>query len=153
MPVPKSVTTVKRNGNVEFKYISNVDRIQYTMRELMRGALRDVGKYLKKQYNINFYSKLHKQSGDGGKNCGYWARARQCDLQIGLSKNKGKSKGFYAGFYETGSSKTPKYDILRNTVLNSSSQIEKIEGQYLSELSKDEPSLNGLNEGDYEDEE
>ena len=51
MSVPKSVTTIKRNGSIEFKHISNADRIQYTMRELMRGALRDVGKYLKKQYN------------------------------------------------------------------------------------------------------
>lgn len=153
MSVPKSVTTVKRNGSIEFKHISNADRIQYTMRELMRGALRDVGKYLKKQYNINFYSKLKKQSGQGGKNCGYWARSKVCDLQIGLSKTRGKNNGFYSRFYETGTSKTPKYDILRNTVLNNASQIEQIEGQYLSELSKESPSLSGLNEGDYEDEE
>lgn len=153
MSVPKSVTTVKKNGDVEFKYISNCDRVQYTIKELMRGALRDVGKFIKKQYNINFYSLLKEHSGLAGKNCGYWARAKECDLQVGLGKTRGKQTGFWARFYETGSSKTPKLDILRNTVIDNTEMIQQIESQYLTELSKENPSLSGLSEGDYEDEE
>ena len=154
MSVPKSTTKVKKDGCVEFSYMSNCDRIQYTIRELTRGALRDVGKYLKKQYNINFYNQLKKHSGLAGKNANYWARSKECDLQIGLNKLKGKKKaGFWASFYETGSSKTPKLDILRNTVYSERDMIEKIESQYLSELNKSNPSLDGLSEGDYESEE
>ena len=43
MALPKSVTKIKK-GNVEF--ISNVDRVNYTLNELTRAALRDVGKFL-----------------------------------------------------------------------------------------------------------
>lgn len=154
MPVPKSVTTVHKNGNVEFRYISNCLRVQYTIQELMRGALRDVGKYIRKMYNVNFYSQLNKRTGKGGKNCQYWVRSKAMDLQVGLAKRTNKSDdGFWAKFYETGSSKTPKLDILRNTVLNNTDMIQKIESQYLTALSQDNPSLSGLSEGDYEDEE
>ena len=38
MPIPPSVTKMK-NGNVEFT--SNVDRVNYTLDELTRAALRD----------------------------------------------------------------------------------------------------------------
>lgn len=148
MPIPKSVTKVTRDGNITFT--SSVDAVQYTIRELSRGALRDVGKYLKKQYNLNFYKQVKKHKGLGGRMCQYWARSKEIDLQIGLGKNKGSQAGFYNMFFETGSEKTPKLDILRNTVYNNIDKIQEIEGQYLSELNKDVPSLNGLSESDYE---
>ena len=43
MPVPKSTMKFKRDG-VEFT--SSVDRCNYTIRELSRAALRDVGRYV-----------------------------------------------------------------------------------------------------------
>ena len=46
MAVPKSVTKVSKDGSVTFT--SNVDAVQYTMRELIRGALRDWGKPVEK---------------------------------------------------------------------------------------------------------
>lgn len=42
MSLPKSVKFTK-NG---IEYLSNCDRIQYTLKELERAALRDTGKYI-----------------------------------------------------------------------------------------------------------
>ena len=47
MSVPRSVTRVDRAGGVTFT--SNVDRINYTINELCRAALRDVAKVLRKK--------------------------------------------------------------------------------------------------------
>lgn len=148
MSVPKSVTKVSRDGSVT--YTSNVDAVKYTLKELTRGALRDVGKYLRKQYRLNFYARFKKISGQVGKGTSYWVRSRECDLQIGIAR---KGVGFWGGFFEIGTSKTPKMNILRNTVYNNIPKIIEIESKYLSELNKDKPSLSGLNEGEYGDEE
>ncbi len=43
MPLPPSVTRVTKDG---LKIVSNVDRCAYTIKELTRAALRDVGKYV-----------------------------------------------------------------------------------------------------------
>lgn len=152
MSVPKSVTKVSKDGSV--KFTSNVDAVQYTLRELIRGALRDCGKLLKKQYNIEFYSRLHKRTAKGGKNSSYWARSKACDLQFGVGK-QGKSRvdGFYARFYETGTSKTPKLEILKNTVLNNIGQMQDIQSKYLTALNDDNPDLSGIPEGDIDDDE
>lgn len=147
MSVPKSVTRVYKNGDI--KYTSNVDAVQYTMKELCRGALRDCGKFLKKTFTNEFYGHLNKHSGRGGSNAGYWARARETDLQFGLGKQK--SKGFWARFYETGSKKTPAYYNLRASVYDNVGKLQQIQSQYLSALSDENPSLAGLSEGDYED--
>ena len=48
MSVPKSVVKFDKNG---VKYVSSVDRAQYTIRELTRAAMRDVGKFLVREIN------------------------------------------------------------------------------------------------------
>lgn len=147
MPIPKSVTKVSRDGNIT--YTSNVDRVKYTIQELTRGALRDVGKYLAKQYRLQFYARHSKMSGRVGKGTSYWVRRKENDLQIGIGR---KGVGFWGGIFEIGSMERniPKENILRNVVFDNIDKIVEIESQYLSELEKEEPSLDGLNEGDYE---
>lgn len=49
MSVPKSVIKLNKNG---VQYVSSCDRAQYTIKELTRAALRDVGKFLVRQYNM-----------------------------------------------------------------------------------------------------
>lgn len=44
MPMPKSVT--RQIGDSGLKIIDSVDKCQYTINELCRAALRDVGKYV-----------------------------------------------------------------------------------------------------------
>ena len=60
MPVPKSVIKIKK-GNIE--YISNVDRVNYTLNELTRAALRDVGKYLCNRFRSNYYGLFKRKKG------------------------------------------------------------------------------------------
>ena len=154
MPIPKSVTKISRDGSVT--YTSNVHRVQYTIQELTRAALRDVGKYLAKQYKLNYVAATkNKITGLGKKQVKYWARKKECDLQVGLGYKKGnknyeKTKAHWAEDMEIGSSERPKLSILRNTVFDNLDKIIEIESQYLSELSKDEPNLRGLSEEDYE---
>ena len=145
MSVPKSVTRVSRDGS--FKFTSNVNAVEYTMNELIRGALRDCGKFLTKQFRLSYYSSHHKIKGLVAKGTGYWVRRRECDLQIGIGR---KGVGFYGGFQETGTSKTPEERLLRSAVENNVSKIQEIQGRYLSELNKDTPSLSGISEGDME---
>ena len=47
MGLPRSVTKVDSKGNVT--YVSSVDRVQYTINELCRAALRDSAKFIRKK--------------------------------------------------------------------------------------------------------
>ena len=55
MSVPKSVIKFKRGG---VEYVSSVDRTLYTITELTRAALRDVGRYICRMCNKEA-AKLH----------------------------------------------------------------------------------------------
>ena len=149
MPVPKSVTKITKDGSVT--YTSNVDVVQYTMRELIRGALRDTGKFIAKQTRLSFYNKHKRLTGNVSKGIGYWVRKKDGDLQVGMGR---KGFGFYGGLFEVGSAEKgiPKEDNLRNAVFENIDTIIDIQSQYLSELRKENPSLNGLSEGEYEGE-
>jgi hypothetical protein len=81
--MPRSVTRIRRDG-VEF--ISNVDRVQYTIEELVRAALRDTAKFIRKRM-IEQLKKLPgmKRNRRLYKSTQYWVRRREGDLQIGLN--------------------------------------------------------------------
>lgn len=143
MPVPKSVVKIKK-GNVE--YISNVDRVQYTIQELTRAALRDVGKYICNVFRTGYYGTFRRKKGNVGRYTQYWVRKKEFDLQVGIKPN-----AFYGGFQELGTSKTKKLGILEKTVNDNIAQIVEIESKYLSSL-EDEASALALieSENDYE---
>ena len=123
MPLPKSVK-FSRNG-VEF--LSNCDRIQYTLKELTRAALRDTGKYVCRETR----KKIKRRTGRLAKNTQYWVRARQQtpDLQVGF-----KPGGFYGLFQEIGTQKYPKIAALTESTENNIATIQKIQQQYLSAI-------------------
>ena len=62
MAAPKSVVKFTKNG-VEF--ISSVDRAQYFLFELTRAALRDVCRYVRKQYRTAYYHEFKRHTGEG----------------------------------------------------------------------------------------
>ena len=66
MPLPPSVTRVTKDG---LKIVSNVDRCAYTIRELTRAALRDVGKYVcitsNKAAQKLYHNSMKKSSASG----------------------------------------------------------------------------------------
>lgn len=141
MPVPKSVTKIK-NGKVEF--ISNVDRVTYTLEELTRAALRDVGKFLCNKFRSGYYGIFRRKKGNVGRYTQYWVRRKECDLQIGLKPN-----AFYGGFQEFGSSKTKRLGLLQKVVNENIAEIVKIESQYLSSLESEAEALAKIKEEEY----
>ena len=73
MSVPKSVIKIKK-GNIE--YISSVDRVQYTLAELSRAALRDVGKLICNRFRNMYYGVFKRKKGKVGKYTQYWVRRK-----------------------------------------------------------------------------
>lgn len=145
MPIPQSVTKIKKDG-VEF--VSNVDRVSYTMKELCRAALRDVGKLVCKRFRAAYYSHFHRKKGRIGKFTDYWVKYKYEDypeLEVGL-----KPGAFYGGFQEFGSSKTAKLGLLSKAVEDNIPDIIKTESQYLSALEDEARALSMISDEDYE---
>ena len=135
MPLPKSVK-FKKNG-VEF--LSNCDRLQYTLSELTRAALRDTGKYICRETR----KKIKRRTGRMAKNIQYWVRTRQGDLQVGF-----KPMGFYGLFQEIGTEYQPKIAALSDSTENNIATIQKIQQQYLSAIGT-ESAEGMISEGEY----
>ena len=144
MPVPKSVTKVTKDG-VEFT--DSVDRCKYTLNELSRAALRDVGKYVVKETRKNFADAGIKRTGRGAKQIQYWVRKRETDLLVGIKK-----PGFYLGFHEMGTSKHRSIGALSGAVYNNIGAIRDIEGKYLSSIENEQAALALIDDGEYEGE-
>ena len=152
MGAPKSVVKVKKNC---VEYTSNVDAAEYSIFELRRAALRDVGKFVRTKWKENYYSHFQKHSGDAGKAVSSVVlsgkKTKYPRVEIGLKQ--GKIDCFYAYFQEFGTSKTPKLGILTDTVESNIATIVEIESKYLSGLESEAAALALISsEGDYEDE-
>lgn len=152
MPAPKTVTKVLKNG---VEYTSNVDRASYTMKELSRGALRDVAKFVRKRFRESYYEHFNKRTGNAGKAVKATVYASETTIyphvEIGLKK--GKVDGFYGLFQETGTSKQAKLGLLTNAVESNVAQIIEIESKYLSGLEDEAEAqrlLAQIKEGDLE---
>lgn len=135
MAVPSSVK-IKKDG-VEF--LNNVDRVNYTIQELTRAALKDVGKFVCKRARQN----LPKKTGRLKKGTQYWVRKYTCDLQVGFKPN-----AFYGGFQELGTSKQPKLGVLTAAVEDNIDEIRRIEGQYLSAIEDENAALGLIDEAE-----
>jgi len=137
--MPKSVTRVNKNG---VKYISNVDRAQYTIKELSRAALKDVAKLVRRR----MLDKARKMPGmRKGKRIPnafqYWVRKRETDLIVGI-----KHDTWYGVEQELGTNNQPKRSILRDTVYENISEIRVIQGKYLSAIENENRALGLINE-------
>jgi len=114
MPMPKSVTKFSKNG---VTFTSSVDRVNYTLGELTRAALKDVGKYVCRETR----KKIRRRTGRVAKNTQYWVRRKETDLQVGF-----KPGGFYGGFSGAGYKKHPqKQAALYNSVAENIPMIIK----------------------------
>lgn len=145
MAIPKSITKIDKTGNVI--YTQSVDRVNYTIRELTRAALRDVGKYVCKNFRIAYYQRFKRHSGRVGRFTQYWVKHKQkeIELQVGMKPN-----AFYGGFQELGSSKTTKHALLTHAVQDNIATIIEIESQYLSALEDEAKALSLISEEEYE---
>jgi len=146
MGVPKSVIKINKDG---VQYTSSVDRCQYTIQELTRAAMRDVGKFLTRKYNEEAQKLpgMKRNPRVRGKNSTFqfWARKKECDLQVGT-----KQETWYGYKQELGTSKMKRLGIMKNTTMDNIPKIIEIESQYLSALEEEAKALSMINEDDYE---
>ena len=140
MSIPNGIVKIKKDG-VEFT--SNVDRVNYTLRELTRAALRDVGRFICNRAR----KQIKRRTGRVAKNTQYWVRKKDGDLQVGF-----KPGGFYGGFQELGTEKQPKIGALYNIVKDNIKTIRDIEGAYLSAIEDEQHALSLIDEGEYQGE-
>lgn len=141
MPMPRSVIRVNKNG---VKYISNVDRAQYTITELSRAALKDVAKLIRRR----MLDKARKMPGmRRGKRIPnafqYWVRKRETDLIVGVRHDT-----WYSTQQELGTHNQPKRSIIRSTVYENIDEIRRIQGKYLSAIEDENRALGLIDEGE-----
>lgn len=142
--IPKSVK-IKKDG---VEYISSVARVQYTLHELIRAALRDTGKLIVKRTKQNMdRAGIRRFKGRMKKNTQYWVRRKQKtpNLQVGY-----KPGGFYAGFYELGTIQHPKHAMMQNAVKENIDEIQRIQGQYLSAIEDERRAISLIDDDEYQ---
>lgn len=138
--MPKSVVKFNKNG---FEYTSSVDKVNYTLRELTRAALRDVGKFVCRVFRQKYYAKFRRKKGFVGKFTQYWVKTKgEIYLEVGLKPN-----AFYGGFQELGTKDIPKEGLLAASVEENVNKIIEIESQYLSGLEDESKALSLINGG------
>lgn len=141
MAIP-SPMKFKKDG-VEFT--SSVDRCNYTIRELTRSALRDVGRYVVRQCT----RKARRLEGLGHtryiqKRFQFWVRKQDGDLQVGIHnvmKNKNPGETWYGMDQELGLNGQPKRAFLHDSVYDNIRTIRDIEAQYLSAIEDEQRAL------------
>lgn len=130
MAMPKTVTKVTKDG---ITFTSNVDKSQYTIQELTRGALRDCAKLIRRRM-IDKLKELPgmKRNKRLYRSTQYWVRKWESDLQIGF-----KHDTWYGAESELGTNGQPARGILRDTVYENIDELRKIQAQYLSAITTD----------------
>ena len=149
MSVPKSVVKFK-GTNVE--YTSNVDFACYTIVELSRAAMRDVGKFIARTANSSAM-KLHglsKSRRVRGKSSTFkykvpWAASGLPHLDVGVTHDT-----WYGVEQEMGSSRMPRIGILTDSARSNIAKIVEIESKYLSAMEDEARALSMISEGEYE---
>lgn len=148
MSVPKSVVRFRKNG---VEYISSVDKASYTIVELSRAAMRDVGKFLARTANEKAMKLpgLKKSRRVRGKTSTFrytvpWAKTGLPHLEVGVTHDT-----WYGVDQEMGTSSQPKRSILKNAAHKNIAKIIEIESKYLSALEDEARALSLINEGEY----
>ncbi len=148
MSVPKSVVKINKNG---VHYTSSVDRASYTILELTRAALRDVGKFIVRTANSSAMKLkgLKKSRRVRGRTSTFlynvpWAKTGLPHLEVGVTDDT-----WYGVQQELGTSKQPKRQILRNSAHDNIAKIIEIESQYLSALESEAKALSLISENEY----
>ncbi len=136
-----------KKGTIQFT--SNVDKVKFTIEELINAANRDVGKYVRniagnKLYSayVGVYQKGSKQRPRKGKlikgyinrNLSYWARKKEHDLQIGFKDHSWFTQ------QELGDANYPKLAVLLDTIRNME-LFRMYNSEYISALSQENPTI------------
>ena len=117
MAMPKSVVRINNKNGITF--IDNVERTQYTLRELTRAALRDTGKFVCNRFRKNYYSVFKRRKRRVGRATQYWVRKRK------------------------------KLGLLQKSVKENIAMIVKIQSQYLSALESEARAVALIRDKEY----
>lgn len=174
MANPPSGLKITKNG---ITYTSNIDRTKYTIKELSRAALRDVGRLIvskvrKRSRLRNHMSGVVMKSRFYGKDGAFswWVRRRETDMQIGIKHDTwyGVKQELDSGVRppkstvprqrraETQQKKRRKkkppigHQILMTAVKESIDDIRRIEGHYLSAIEDENRALGLINDEETE---
>lgn len=143
MAMPKSVTKINKDG---IKFISDVDKVNFTIQELSRAALRDVAKFLRKEIKQT----VPVRRGVLRRNVGTWVKVDKKTytptLYVGVySRQRAKKKGylyaFHAHLVEFGTRHSRAKPFLVPSVMNNVDDIRRIEAQYLSAINGGEKAV------------
>lgn len=152
MSVPKSVVRFRtKQGKTTIEYTSSVDRASYTILELTRAALRDVGKFIVRTANSGAMKLpgLKKSRRVRGRSSTFlynvpWAKSGLPHLEVGVTDDT-----WYGVEQELGTSNQPKRQILRKSAQENIAQIIEIESKYLSALEDEAEALRLISEEEY----
>lgn len=151
MGVP-SVVKIKK-GNVE--YTGKVDIAKYTLRELTRRAMLDVGRYVTYNVRKNLrsifpFTKSHRAS----ERYQYWVLKKENQLLLGVENlKKGAKTAWWADQLELdsflrpgggtaqGSAKSPRRHLLETFVKSHIDKIVEIESQYLQTINNESAAV------------
>jgi len=138
LPLPNAKMKIKyKDGKSELTFESKVDRVNYTMEELVRAANRDVGKFLTRliRAEVRSINNFTRKARYVPQRYQYWARKQENDLQIGVENtSKGAETAWWADQAELGSNGQPKREFIYNTTKNNIDKIREIQAQYLSAI-------------------
>ena len=148
MATPKSVVRFSKNG---ITYTSKVDFACYSIVELTRAAMRDVGKFCTRTMNSQAMGLkgLSRSRRVRGYSSAFrykvpWASSGLPHLEVGVTHGT-----WYGEQQELGSSGQPKRSIVRNSVHDNIPTIIAIEAQYLSALESEASALRLISEQEY----
>ena len=153
MSVPKSVVRFRtKQGKTTIEYTSSVDRASYTILELTRAALRDVGKFIVRTANSGAMKLpgLKKSRRVRGRSSTFlynvpWAKSGLPHLEVGVTHDT-----WYGVEQELGTSNQPKRQILKKSAQDNVAKIIEIESQYLSALESEAKALSLISEQEYQ---
>ena len=129
----------------QWKWVGQKYQEGYTIRELARAALRDVGRYVMRQCT----RKARRLEGLGHtryiqKRFQFWVRKQEGDLLVGIHnvmKNKNPGETWYGMDQELGLNGQPKRAFLQTSVYENIRTIRDIEAQYLSAIEDEQQAL------------
>lgn len=150
MPVP-SVMKFKK-GEITFE--SSVDRANYTINELTRAALKDVGRLIMRECakRVRAISPLTEKAKYAPRRYQMWVRKQENNLDVGIENTKfGAETAWWADQAELGTHNQPKRGILRSAVYDNIDKIREIEAQYLSAVEDDLKAEQLIDEGELQE--
>ena len=152
MSVPKSVVKLSKKG---VEYTSSVDRVNYTITELTRRAMMDVGRFILYEVaaKVRGINKFTKKARYAPKRYQMWVPKRENYLVLGIENTKkGANTAWWADQSELGTDGQPRRGFLTETVRDNIDKIREIEAQYLSAIEEENSAIALINEEEVQEE-